>query len=382
MKIGFLAYSLFVLEKYWDELKYKADCWWGVTQKNTYDELKAKGIKNIVYFPDEYKYFPKREGNKYFSMSPGDAERKVIDKISPDIWISDQTNRLVYAPKKVPWIQTFHSLCFKKHTFHPLTQEYDLLLLPGKYHEQEFIKRLDFAKNDERLKIVGWPRVDDLTDSQYNRDEILSDLGLNPNRKTVILAPTWGGFEKDKSIWGRNLFPRWQGSEIETFDKICKEIKSKKLNFIIKFHHLSFWANSEEMKTIAKNNGALWVTPGISNFQIDPNPFLWVSDILISDMSGIIMDYIGLDRPIIFIDPDENLDAWIDCSIPPDFRAGAIVKTLEELLKAIDDSLLYPEKHIDDRQNVISKIFSFSDGKSAQRAADVIMKFAESKEIL
>jgi len=112
MKIGFLAYSLFVLEKYWEQLKDKADCWWGVTQVDTFEELKNRNFENVLFCTDELKYFPDREGNKYVSVAQGKAEIEVVEKIAPDLWITDQTNRLTYAPKKALWAQTFHSLCF------------------------------------------------------------------------------------------------------------------------------------------------------------------------------------------------------------------------------------------------------------------------------
>jgi len=381
VKIGFLAYSLFVLQKYWEQLKDEADCWWGVTQPDTLKELKNRNIENVVFCSDELRYFPEREGNKYISVNPGKAENEVVEKIAPDIWITDQTNRLTYAPKKALWVQTFHSLCFKKHTFHPVTLKYDLLLLPGEYHKQEFIKRLDFEEGDERLKVVGWPRVDDLLQGRYNREDILNNLGLDPNRKTVMYAPTWGGYARDMSTWGRNLFARWFDRDVEVFELLCSEATRMELNFIVKIHHLSSWSSSEELKAIAEKYDALWVTPGMSNLQIDPNPYLWVTDVLISDMSGIIMDYIVLDRPIIFVDPDETLDAWRECSIPPNFRAGEIVQTPEQLVMAIEDSIEYPDRHKGARQRVLSEIFCSLDGDASARAAKAILDFARARGI-
>ena len=59
-------------------------------------------------------------------------------------------------------IQTFHSVPIKKYAFYEPVLNYDLILLPGQYHKNEFIKRFSLKENDERLKVVGWPRVDDL----------------------------------------------------------------------------------------------------------------------------------------------------------------------------------------------------------------------------
>ena len=54
MKIGFFAYNLTILWRYWKKLNYKADCWWGVPERRVYEILKAQNIKNVVYYHEEY----------------------------------------------------------------------------------------------------------------------------------------------------------------------------------------------------------------------------------------------------------------------------------------------------------------------------------------
>ena len=81
----------------------------------------------------------------------------------------------------------------------------------------------------------------------------------------------------------------------------------------------------------------LWQTTVTSNFQEDPNQYLWITDTLISDLSGIITEFMVLDRPVIYIDPDETVEPWNDCDMPKSFRAGHIIKTPEELVEAVKD---------------------------------------------
>ena len=55
MRIGFLSSTSMVLERYWNKLYDKADCWWGVTQPQLlHDLLKKKNITKIVYHYDKY----------------------------------------------------------------------------------------------------------------------------------------------------------------------------------------------------------------------------------------------------------------------------------------------------------------------------------------
>ena len=151
------------------------------------------------------------------------------------------------------------------------------------------------------------------------------------------------------------------------------------LNFIVKLHCLSFHANNKELINIANKYGVLWLTKETSVYLIDPNQFLWITDVLISDLSGIITDFLALDRPIIYINPDEKLDAWGDADMPKSFRVGHVVDTFDELINAVDDSISYPERFRGQRQDLISKLFYSPDGKAIDRAVEEILKFAKGK---
>ena len=145
---------------------------------------------------------------------------------------------------------------------------------------------------------------------------------------------------------------------------------------------ISFFGNNKELINIANKYGVIWLTKEISGFQIDPNPFLWITDILISDLSGIIAEFMVLDRPIIYIDPDENLDAWSGADMPKSFRAGHVVNTFDKLINAISDSISYPERFKDQRQMLCSKLFYKLDGRATDRGVQEIMNFAEYKGLI
>jgi len=366
-----------VLERYWNKLYDKADCWWGVTQPQLlHDLLKKKNITKIVYHYDKYIINPDNKfGNKYISSNPGQSENILAEMIHPDLWIAEDLNKLNYAPKNALWVQAFHSLPIKKHFFYTPVLEYDLLLLPGEYHKSELIKRLNLKEKDwHRLKVVGWPRVDDFFNDVFDRKEIMNSLGLDPGRKTVMYAPTWG--------WGygnETFFARWFGHEVEVFEKLCREVKERELNFIVKLHSLSFHVNNKEVIDIANKYGVVWLTKETSGFLADPNPFLWITDILLSDLSGIITEFMVLDRPIIYIDPDEKLDAWNGADMPKNFRVGHVVNTPGELINAIDDSFSHPERFSQQRQNLITKLLYRPDGKAIDRAVEEILNFAHIK---
>jgi len=340
-----------------------------------YNYLQENNVKNVVHHHEEHVTdHSVKFANKFISVDPVGTLEKIVEEINPDIWIADTSNNLNFVPNDAYWIQTFHSLPIKKHFFFKPVLEYDLLLLPGEYHKGELIKRFDLSPDDERLKVVGWPRVDDLINGIYNRESIIKEVGLDPGKKTVMYAPTWGwGYGTD------GLFARWFGRETEIFEKQCQEVTGQDFNFIVRLHHLSLQNNNEELQEIAEKYNVLLQVSEVSNFQEDPNEFLWITDILISDLSGIIAEFMVLDRPIIYIDPDEGIEPWSDSDMPKHFRAGHVVQTPEELYEAVKDSVLCPERYSEDRKLLTSKLFYNLDGKATDRAAEEILDFAASK---
>ena len=63
------------------------------------------------------------------------------------------------------------------------------------------------------------------------------------------------------------------------------------LNLIIRLHSLSFAAENKELIKIANKHGVLWQTSSTQNFRDDPNKFLWITDILISDISELLQSF-------------------------------------------------------------------------------------------
>ncbi len=375
MKVGLYTHNFPVLNCYYDHLKKRTNCWWGVPEKKLFKLLKLKKIKKVVF--SEEKYFrnkKKKFGNQFVAKDKINAQKKIVQKINPDMWIVDTPNKLTMLEKNVPLVQTLHSLPLKKHVFYKPILNSDLILLPGKYHYNEFKKRFRKDLKKTILKIVGWPRVDSLIKSKFNKSKILRKFGLDVKKKTVTYAPTWG--------WGQgnnNLFCRWHNEEIEVFEKICSLIFNLNLNFIIRLHSLSFLTNNKRMIKIAKKYGVLWQTKETSNYQDDPNETLWVTDVLISDLSGIITEYLVLDKPIIYIDPIKKSKAWTGSDMPKSFRAGHIIKSFKQLKYAVKDSILFPNRFKKKRNILKNKIFSNLNGKAGNFATNTILKFAKTR---
>jgi len=384
MKIGFFAYSEYSLNPYFEMLRRRAHCAWVVFNWHLYRDLKSKkmGDASLVFFnnPLCLKLHPliNRIVNKCYKLLKMQPEQRtyelLISKANADVWLTDTTlliNRMnkVSAPK----ILIFHSVTYKEYILIKETTEYDLVLLPSEYFKQRMIQKFPHV-DPKKLKVVGWPRNDVYSNSAYSREKTLRRLGLNPSKKTVIFAPTYDVFPRGR------FFPEAWGCLKENFSRLCHEMKKRNLNFIVKFHGASHEIiGNKELRAIAEKHGVLWYNKINNAYLQDPRELLSASDILISDVSGVIIDFLPLDRPIIYVDvPCKSF--WEKADLTQEDRAGFCVRNMEELIRAIKEGLEKPYIYQKERELLRSKVFYKPDGRASERACSTIMEFMHQRE--
>jgi len=332
-------------------------CQWAVTrEKASYENLKDLGVERIVFTPDE---------------PTGNALSKLIEPLRSDIIVSSTWGRADSLPDPIFKVQTFHSLGNKVYYIKPaLAKKYDLLLFPSEFHKNLYIKHRVFAKGDPRLKVVGWHRIDCFAHPEmFDKQTICRKFGIDAAKPTVFYAPTW-------SVYGdHGIFYRWFKEEFEVFRNLCEHIESIGANFIIKFHPLlqkpfmqnkTFW---EKFLSVVEEYGHVTVIDAL--IDEDPQPLLYITDVLITDISSIFADFLPLNRPVVFIDP--QLDIWEQTEICASYRAGFVVETPEQLLYAISDSFENPGRFELCRKRVLNKLVSVFDGRTAERGVNEIL---------
>jgi CDP-glycerol glycerophosphotransferase (TagB/SpsB family) len=110
----------------------------------------------------------------------------------------------------------------------------------------------------------------------------------------------------------------------------------------------------------------------------DITPYLFVSDILVSDFSSAANEFLLLDRPIIFLDTPEkyeiNKERW-DTEVWGQ-RVGTLVKTMAEFDKAMEDAITNPQRMSEIRRAAAQDIF-YKPGTATVRAARKIYQILE-----
>ncbi|HSL69830.1 MAG TPA: CDP-glycerol glycerophosphotransferase family protein, partial [Longimicrobiales bacterium] len=187
-------------------------------------------------------------------------------------------------------VQVFHGLSFRNMAVRRDVLIYDHLFVAGPYMQRAFVQSKMFRRNDPRLVPTGFVKVDRLRDGSLNRRSILNAVGLSGDRPILLYAPT-----------GQ------KGNSVETTGpEVIRRLAAKgRYDILLKLH---------DHPRDRKNPGAadLLAQVGDHTVQVtdfDIVPYLYVADLLITDASSVSSEYSLLDRPMVFLDVPDLLDA-------------------------------------------------------------------------
>lgn len=111
----------------------------------------------------------------------------------------------------------------------------------------------------------------------------------------------------------------------------------------------------------------MWKSIRNSNFEYfetrDLIPIMKTSDIMLSDTTSAIQEYLLLGRPVVAINHTFNHDYLIN------------IRTAGEIENALSHGLQYPEDLISSIQSFLKELHPYSDGKSSARIIDASLSF-------
>ncbi len=262
-------------------------------------------------------------------------------------------------------VQIFHGCSLKNRAVHDKALGYDKLFLVGPYMRQKFIDTWKLAENDGRFEDIGMPKLDQFFDGSLNRAALMHKLNLDPNLPTVIYAPTR---------------TTETSSSLQMFGKqIIETVALMPVNFLIKLHDRAYkqWKDSmkEDWEQILESyTNHPRVRP---IFDYDVVPYLFISDLLISDISSVVNEFTLLDRPMVLIDVPRLISNYqrieqkrgvAACDLADwGQSAGELVKDMQDLPDIITDCLDHPEKKQGLRKEFAEKFF-FDPGHATDRA--------------
>lgn len=144
-----------------------------------------------------------------------------------------------------------------------------------------------FGIDEKSLKLVGHPRNDLIANRSTNRKFISKNIGIDICNYSMVFSymPTWR-----KDIWNNKI----------NFNALNKFLSSKNAILYIRPHHLD--ASFENVKGYSN----ILITEYGNKPSHDAHCDLLGTDVLISDYSSLIHDFLLTNRPIIIYTPDYN----------------------------------------------------------------------------
>lgn len=210
----------------------------------------------------------------------------------------------------------------------------------------------------EKVFVTGSPRNDIFfADRAARAFELKSELGLASYGSVITYAPTF------RSHKGTTAFSDWFWPEIQ------RTLEKTNSVFVVKKH---------------PNDSQLNVPTGFKNIvdlserTRDVQELLLITDVLVSDYSGIVTDFALLDRPIVFyiFDYEEYIkksrDFYYDLKTT---LPGPFIESEGDLVHKLGDLSWAKERGYQSRyQNFVKTFQAYKDGGSSER---VVVKIKE-----
>jgi len=224
---------------------------------------------------------------------------------------------------------------------------------------EQFLLASCFEMHIDDIWITGTPRNDYLL---YPNNELLQEHSYL-NKKVILYAPTW------REYGDRSSFFPFEDKDL------------KRLNAFLETQdaYLLMRGHREELERISENYGEeklSRILPSHQKIFPDAQRLLAHVDVLVTDYSSIYLDFLLLDKPMIFIPYDlEQYQSYRGFLFDYDTHTpGDKVGTQAEFMESIDRALNKPELGAIERAQMKNLFHTYEDGKSSERILAQINK--------
>lgn len=342
---NFADNSRYFLEYLYSNTDHKYDVKVLVNNKILFDEISLK-YPNITYYSKSFSGIMLFLKTKHIVISHGsDASYffpyflDIKSKNIVNLWHGIPLKRLSLQVKGIREsksrirFQKFSSICASS-TF------------------EQFLLASCFDMHIDDIWITGTPRNDYLL---YPNNELSLEYPYL-NKKVILYAPTW------REYGDRSLFFPFEDKDLE------------RLNIFLETQdaYLLMRGHREEMERITENYGEEKlnrILPAHQEIFPDAQRLLAHVDVLVTDYSSIYLDFLLLDKPMIFIPYDlEKYQSYRGFLFDYDTHTpGDKVGTQAEFMESIDRALNKPELGAIERAQMKNLFHTYEDGKSSER---------------
>lgn len=238
-------------------------------------------------------------------------------------------------------------------------------LISGNKHTTQVLMNSHEVSNTYSGTVAetGYPRVDVTLRTANAPQELKGRLDIDPSDTVILYAPTWRG----------------KHGELDANESMVAHILQA---LAAPGRHILFRAHSLVESLLNLPPGVATIVPE----DVDSNALLGVVDILVTDYSSIVFDYIPLCRPIIYFAYDqeqyeEERGLYFSLEDLPGVTCrdpDAVVSTVNSILNARDRHL---PSSLAGMQEAISVFCPVEDGGSSRRAIEYFVNDVETSVV-
>lgn len=214
---------------------------------------------------------------------------------------------------------------------------------------------------------IGLPRNDRLFS---DRSKVFEKLGLPAGRRLMVWLPTYRrsvrGLPRTDGIAAGNVFemPDVDPDELNAF------LASRNAMLLVKPHPMAASGAAGSWSHLRMVNDAWLRGRALSLYEL-----LGATDLLISDISSVVIDYLLLDRPVIhaFSDLGEyQTSRGFTVEPVAEYFAGPVVTNARELFDAMDSVLSGNDPEADRRRRLLELSHVHRDAGATQRLLEAV----------
>jgi hypothetical protein len=282
-----------------------------------------------------------------------------------DAYINTDFWNMTWLPRRSRRLHLFHGVAGKYDLdaptkIAPVVATFDRLMFANLDRLKRYAEAGLIDPESPRAALIGYPKVDCLVDGSLCRPTIMSVLGLDARKPTVIYAPTWSP----------------HSSLNHSGEAIISALAALGVNVIVKLHDRSLDATERgsggidwrtRLRQLCRKL-AVHLAEGS-----DASPYLFVADVLVTDHSSVGFEFMLLDRPIVVIDsPDLLRHGRVNPQKAALLRSAATVaKPTSDVGAAVVQALADPAARSAARRRTASDLF-YRPGTATTRAVNCI----------
>ena len=238
----------------------------------------------------------------------------------------------------------------------------DITISSGEFYRKIQAKALKMPLDS--VIPTGLPRTDEL----FDENDALFRLGIDENKykKIIIWLPTYrSGTDGREDSFGVKTI------STDEYKKLNDLLDQKGYLLIVKLHPL----DSEPEEFDSFDNVFFLKTHMMMEREVQLCQLLSKTDILLSDYSSVIVDYLMLDKPVAMVFSDlkeyENNRGFVFENIE-DYMVGEKISGFDQLYDYFENCDAVNEKWKIRRRELTNLFNDYFDGQSSKRVCDLI----------